>query len=150
MPIRTISLVGARTLAGVFGIWVSFTGLLIIAYTLFSPNLLGNLGFLFLNGILLLVEGPIVLMSLRFQRLSVAILWGLFLLRIAIITGQTWQCASLGNCTFSGFWNQLSFGLKSRIIELTFATAFMAQIGYILRKPTKTSGSAPRDLLRAG
>lgn len=128
------------------GIWVSLAGLGISLYTMFSPTLFGNLAYnlayLVFNGIMLALEGPIVLVSFKFQRSTVALLWLLFLLRIVVVIGETWLCSSHGNCAFAGFWTQLSFGLRSQIVELTFGTAFMAQIGFILGKPIPAGAMA--------
>jgi len=145
VSIRTISSVAARTLAGAFSLWVSFIGATNSLYTLFSPHLYGNLVFLFLNGIALMIEGPVALMSLKFHRLSVVILWMLFLLRIATAIGFAWPCFSGGKCLIPDVWDTLL--MRSLIIKLTFVTALMAQIGYILRKPSRASGSVLGDHL---
>jgi hypothetical protein len=120
---------------------VSFTGTGIFLYTLFSPHLYSNLGFLFLKGIVLMIEAPVALMSLWFHRLSVAILWILFLLRIAIVIGYAWTCFNGGRCLIPDPWHTLL--IRSQIVRLTFLTAFMAQMGYFLRKPA--GGGWPRS-----
>ena len=145
MSIRTISSVAARSLAGFFSIWVSFTGTGILLLTLSSPHLSSNLSYLFLNGIELMIEAPVVLMSLRFHRVSVAILWLLFLVRVAIMIGYMWSCLSMPRCIIPDVSYMLIF--RVRIVRLTFATAFMAQLGYILRKPSGASAPSFGDPL---
>ena len=141
MSDRSIGSIVVRYLTGIFSVGVSLLGLFYSAIALGYSGQYFRVLVLF-YGLVPAFEFPAFLMSFKFPRLAVSILWLLYLSNFMVAIGIDPQyCHIPSVCGAYDSWGDvLSIPITSPVLILTLITAVLAQAEYLMRRSSSGEG----------